>query len=96
MKRMNKHHWGAEIWPPQIHFLFWLLAHETVRVEFWFGKRNSVIWLPLKGSNRGEDAVKELNAKKWDDAEVWRGKWVSSSRVCTLEDAFGGPTAQGG
>lgn len=59
-------------------------------------KRNSVIWLPLKGGNRGEDAVKELNAKKWDDVEVWSGKWVSSSRVCTQEHAFGGLTAQGG
>lgn len=33
-------------------------------------KGNSVIWLPQKGDSRGEDAVKELNAKKWDDAEV--------------------------
>lgn len=58
-------------------------------------KGNSVIWLPQKGDSRGEDAVKELNAKKWDDAEVSSGKWVSSSSVCTLEHAFDGPTAQG-
>lgn len=78
MKRMNKHHWGAEIWLPQLHFLFWLLAHESDRVEFWLGpcgrflrtKREFCDLAPQKGDSRGEDAVKELNAKKWDDAEV--------------------------
>lgn len=34
----------------------------------------SVMWLPQKGGSRGEDAVKELNAKKWDEAEVCSGK----------------------
>lgn len=39
---------------------------------------------------------KELDATKWDDAEVLSGKWVSSNSVCTVAYGFGGPIAQRG
>lgn len=97
--------WGAQIWLPQLHFLFWLLAHESDRVEFWLGpygrflrtKKEFCDMAPFErrqqrwGCSEGNECK-----KKWDDVEVWSGKWVSSSRVWTLEDAFGGPTAQEG
>lgn len=68
MKSINKHHWEPEIWLPQLHFLFWLLAHGSDRAALWLGPYGRFLRAKIFsviGSLRKEAAEVRMQWRNW-------------------------------